>query len=83
MKQLKENIDSINIDLTSEIIEELNLIHKNNPNPSSYRTTRRLLNRIPSYLLTATKLILKGDWNKLSYKLNKIMIKPIKNFINK
>ena len=83
MKQLKENIDSINIYLTSEIIEELNLIHKNNPNPSSYRTTRRLLNRIPSYLLTATKLILKGDWNKLSYKLNKIMIKPIKNFINK
>jgi len=83
MKQLKENIDSINIDLTSEIIEELNSIHKNNPNPSSYRTTRRLLNRIPSYLLTATKLILKGDWNKLSYKLNKIMIKPIKNFINK
>ena len=83
MKQLKENIDSINIDLTSEIIEELNLIHKNNPNPSSYRTTRRLLNRIPSYLLTAIKLILKGDWNKLSYKLNKIMIKSIKNFINK
>jgi len=83
MKQLKENIDSINIDLTSEIIEELNLIHKNNPNPSSYRATRRLLNRIPSYLLTTTKLILKGDWNRLSYKLNKIMIKPIKNFINK
>jgi len=83
MKQLKENIDSVNIDLTSEIIDELNLIHKNNPNPSIYRETRTLLNRFLSYLLTTTKLILKGDWNELNYKLNKIIIKPIKNFINK
>ena len=82
MKQLKENIDSINIDLTSEIIEELNLIHKNNPNPSSYRATRRLLNRIPSYLLTTTKLILKGDWTELAYKINKKIIKPIKSYVN-
>ena len=83
MKQLKENIESVNIDLTSEIIDELNLIHKNNPSPSTYQETKGLLNRFSSYLLTTTKLILKGDWNKLSYKLNKIMIKPIKNFINK
>ena len=34
IKQLKENIDSVNINLTSEIIDELNLIHKNNPNPA-------------------------------------------------
>jgi aryl-alcohol dehydrogenase-like predicted oxidoreductase len=83
MKQLKENIDSINIDLTSEIIAELNLIHKNNPNPSSYRAKRRLLNRIPSYLLTTAKLILKGDWNKLSSRLNNKILKPIKNFFKK
>ena len=83
MKQLKENIDSVNIDLTSEIIDELNLIHKNNPSPSTYQETKGLLNRFSSYLLTTTKLILKGDWNELNYKLNKIIIKPIKNFINK
>ena len=34
MKQLKENIDSINIELTDEIMEKINLIHNNNPNPS-------------------------------------------------
>ena len=83
MRQLKENIESVNIDLTSEIIDELNLIHKNNPNPSTYRETKGLLNRFSSYLLASTKLILKGDWNELSYKLNKVMIKPIKNFISK
>ena len=83
IKQLKENIDSVNINLTSEIINELNLIHKNNPNPSTYRETRTLLNRLPSYLLTTIKLLLKGDWNELNYKLNKILIRPIKYFINK
>jgi len=34
MGQLKENIESINIELTDEIIEKINLIHNNNPNPS-------------------------------------------------
>ena len=34
MKQLKEDIDSINIELDSEIIDEINLVHKNNPNPA-------------------------------------------------
>jgi aryl-alcohol dehydrogenase-like predicted oxidoreductase len=34
MEQLKENVDSIDIELTDEIMEKINLIHNNNPNPS-------------------------------------------------
>jgi len=34
MEQLKENIGSINIKLTEEMVEKINLIHNNNPNPS-------------------------------------------------
>ena len=34
MSQLKENIDSIKIELTEEIMDKINLIHNNNPNPS-------------------------------------------------
>ena len=34
MKQLKEDVESINVELSSEIIDEINLIHKNNPNPA-------------------------------------------------
>jgi len=34
MEQLKENIDSINIELSDEIMEKINLVHNNNPNPS-------------------------------------------------
>ncbi len=34
MDQLKENIDSINISLDQKIIDEINLIHQNNPNPA-------------------------------------------------
>ena len=34
MDQLKENIQSINIDLSEEILEKINLIHNNNPNPA-------------------------------------------------
>tara|TARA_B100000029_G_scaffold510870_1_gene603440 strand:- start:66 stop:1106 length:1041 start_codon:yes stop_codon:yes gene_type:complete len=34
MDQLKEDIDSINIKLSKEIIEEINSIHKYNPNPA-------------------------------------------------
>ena len=34
MKQLKEDIESTNIELSSEIIDEINLVHKNNPNPA-------------------------------------------------
>ena len=34
MDQLKENIDSINIELSEEIMEKINMIHNNNPNPS-------------------------------------------------
>ena len=34
MDQLKENIESIKIELTEEIMDKINLIHNNNPNPS-------------------------------------------------
>ena len=34
MEQLKENIGTIDIDLSDEIIEKINLIHSNNPNPT-------------------------------------------------
>ena len=34
MKQLKENIDSLNVKINKEIIEEINSVHKNNPNPA-------------------------------------------------
>ena len=34
MEQLKENVESINIEFTDEIMEKINLIHNNNPNPS-------------------------------------------------
>jgi aryl-alcohol dehydrogenase-like predicted oxidoreductase len=34
MDQLKENVESIDIKLTDEIMEKINLIHNNNPNPS-------------------------------------------------
>ena len=35
MKQLEENIGSTNIKLSSEIIDEINSVHKNNSNPAS------------------------------------------------
>ena len=34
MEQLKENIASIEIELNNEILDKINFIHKNNPNPS-------------------------------------------------
>jgi aryl-alcohol dehydrogenase-like predicted oxidoreductase len=34
MDQLKENIESINIELTDEMMVKINLIHNNNPNPA-------------------------------------------------
>ena len=34
MEQLKENIDSVNIELSDEIMNKINIIHNNNPNPS-------------------------------------------------
>ena len=34
MEQLKENIGSVDIDLDDKIIEKINLIHANNPNPT-------------------------------------------------
>lgn len=34
MDQLKENIDSVNIELSDEIVNKINIIHNNNPNPS-------------------------------------------------
>ena len=34
MEQLKENVESINIELTEDIMNEINLIHNNNPNPA-------------------------------------------------
>ena len=35
MKQLEENIGSVNIKLSTEIIDEINSVHKNNSNPAS------------------------------------------------
>ena len=34
MDQLKENIDSINIELNQDTLDKINLIHNNNPNPA-------------------------------------------------
>ena len=34
MKQLKENIESIGVELTDEMMDKINLIHNNNPNPA-------------------------------------------------
>jgi aryl-alcohol dehydrogenase-like predicted oxidoreductase len=34
MKQLKENIESIDIDLSEEILDEINKVHLNQPNPA-------------------------------------------------
>ena len=34
MEQLKENIGTADIDLSNEIIEKINIIHANNPNPT-------------------------------------------------
>ncbi len=34
MDQLKENIDSINISLNQKILDDINLVHENNPNPA-------------------------------------------------
>ena len=34
MEQLKENVKSVEIELTEEIMEKINLIHNANPNPS-------------------------------------------------
>ena len=34
MNQLKENIQSVDIELTDEMMDKINLIHNNNPNPS-------------------------------------------------
>jgi aryl-alcohol dehydrogenase-like predicted oxidoreductase len=34
MDQLKENVESINIEFSDEMMERVNEIHNNNPNPS-------------------------------------------------
>ena len=34
MDQLKENIESVNIELSQEIMDQIDVIHNNNPNPS-------------------------------------------------
>ena len=34
IEQLRENIESINVELTSEMLDKINIIHNNNPNPS-------------------------------------------------
>jgi len=34
MSQLKENVESINISLTEEVINEINLVHEKIPNPA-------------------------------------------------
>ena len=34
MDQLKENIESIDFEISKEIIEDINKVHHNNPNPT-------------------------------------------------
>jgi Predicted oxidoreductases (related to aryl-alcohol dehydrogenases) len=34
MDQLKENIESVNIELSQEIMDQIDMIHNNIPNPS-------------------------------------------------
>ncbi|MGA0140788.1 MAG: aldo/keto reductase, partial [Pelagibacteraceae bacterium] len=34
IEQLKENIESIDIELSKEIINDINKVHQNNPNPA-------------------------------------------------
>jgi aryl-alcohol dehydrogenase-like predicted oxidoreductase len=34
MVQLKENVESINVELTDDMMDKINLIHNNNPNPA-------------------------------------------------
>ena len=34
MSQLKEDIDSVNVELNKEIVDQINLVHRNNPNPA-------------------------------------------------
>ena len=34
MDQLKENVESINLSLDENIINDINLVHENNPNPA-------------------------------------------------
>ena len=34
IEQLKENIESINLQLSDEIIREINITHNQNPNPA-------------------------------------------------
>ena len=34
MDQLKENIESIDFEISKEIIEDINRVHHNNPNPT-------------------------------------------------
>jgi aryl-alcohol dehydrogenase-like predicted oxidoreductase len=34
MEQLKENIDSINIEITETMLEDINQVHSSQPNPA-------------------------------------------------
>ena len=34
MEQLKENIESVDVNLTDEIIEEINQVHESQPSPA-------------------------------------------------
>ena len=34
LDQLKENIDSVNLELTDEVLDDINKIHENNPSPA-------------------------------------------------
>ena len=36
MDQLKENVESINLSLDENIINDINLVHENNPNPAPW-----------------------------------------------
>jgi len=41
VEQLKENINSINLNLSTEILEELNSVHIKNPNPAKNKSVKR------------------------------------------
>ena len=62
---------------------DVNPVHKNIPNPLPEVKKNKLTKKLISYLLKTAKLILKGDWNKPSSRLNSKMLKPMKNFVNK
>ena len=83
IQQLEENIDSVNIKLDNEILEKINFVHKNNPNPSTQIEIKPIYKRIFIYQKEGLKLILNNDWKTLLYKISKIIIKPLKKMLKR